>query len=262
MKLLAGRNIRQSDTTEEYLVNEAYARFLGYRNPADIVGQYVERGRGENRIPVVGLVGDFLERSTQSPIKPLVFSCQAKNHSVFHIFLGPKGKNTDNWKNTIARVEKTWKEVFPDHDFDYKFFDDSIAKFYSAEQQTSSLLNWCTGLSVFISCLGLLGLVMYTTTLRTKEIGVRKVLGASVSQIVSLLSRDFLLLVMLAFIIASPLAWWAMHVWLQNYAYRTGISWWIFMATCSSMMLIAFFTLSMQTIRSAMDNPVKSLRTE
>jgi len=124
------------------------------------------------------------------------------------------------------------------------------------------LLNWCTGLAIFISCLGLFGLVIYITTQRTKEIGVRKVLGASVTQIVSLLSKDFIGLVIIAFVIATPLAWWAMHKWLEDFAYRTTINWWIFGLSGSFMILIALLTLSIQTIRSAIANPVKSLRTE
>jgi ABC-type antimicrobial peptide transport system permease subunit len=261
MKLLAGRNLRQSDSAIEYLVNESYARFLGFKNPSDIVGKYLDRG-SKKQVPIVGLVADFHTRSSQSKIKPLVLMCEGKYHSDFHLLLGPKGENTSNWKKTISAVETRFKEVYPNTDFSYEFFDDTIAKFYSEEQNISALLNWCTGLSVLISCLGLLGLVIYTTTLRTREIGVRKVLGASVSQIVSLLSKDFLFLVLLAFALAAPLTWWALHSWLENYAYRTEISWWICGATVFSMLITAFATLSVQTIRTAIENPAKSLRTE
>jgi ABC-type antimicrobial peptide transport system permease subunit len=159
-------------------------------------------------------------------------------------------------------MRSAWKEVYPDEQFNYEFLDESIAKFYKKEQDTANLLNWSTGLAVFISCLGLLGLVIYTTTQRTKEIGVRKVLGASVSQIVSLLSRDFISLVLLAFVIAAPLAWWAMNQWLQDFAYRTTFSWWIFAISGTLMLMVALLTLSIQTIRSAVANPVRSLRTE
>jgi ABC-type antimicrobial peptide transport system permease subunit len=124
------------------------------------------------------------------------------------------------------------------------------------------LLKWATGLAIFISCLGLLGLVIYTTTQRTKEIGVRKVLGASVSQIVTLISKDFLGLIMLAFAVAVPLSWMAMHKWLENFAYRTEISWWIFITAGAVMITIALVTLGFQTIKAAIANPVKSLRTE
>jgi uncharacterized membrane protein HdeD (DUF308 family) len=260
IKLLAGRNLQQSDTVREYVVNAAYTKFLGFNNPADIVGQSIDRGG--RKIPVVGVIADIHTKSLHQAIQPLAYTSEANFHSTFHIALAPKGATTDLWKTTIAKIETAWKEVYPEEEFNYEFFDESIANFYKKEQQTASLLNWCTGLAIFISCLGLLGLVIYTTTQRTKEIGVRKVLGASVSQIVSLLSKDFIQLVMLAFVIAAPLAWWAMNKWLQDFAYRTNMGWWIFVLSGMAMIAIALITLSIQTIRSAIANPVKSLRTE
>jgi len=180
----------------------------------------------------------------------------------FSIALQPQNEAGTAWKTTITKIEKAFKEVYPEDDFDYKFFDEDIAKYYIAEQNISSLLKWSTGLAIFISCLGLLGLVIYTTTQRTKEIGVRKVLGASVSQIVSLISKDFILLVLFAFVIAAPLAWIGMNKWLQNFAFRTEISWWIFLSGVAIMIVIALLTLGFQTIKAALANPVKSLRTE
>jgi ABC-type antimicrobial peptide transport system permease subunit len=156
----------------------------------------------------------------------------------------------------------SWKQIYPDDDFEYDFFDASIAKFYDTEQHTSTLLTWATGLSIFISCLGLLGLAIYTTTQRTKEIGVRKVLGATVAQIVTLLSTELVLLIVLAFVIVTPIAWWAMNTWMQTFADRTTISWWIFAASGAGMLLAAVFTSSFQTIKAAVANPVKSLRSE
>jgi ABC-type antimicrobial peptide transport system permease subunit len=260
MKLIAGRNLQQSDTLKEYVINETYSKMLGYNNPSDIIGQLLDKG--DRKIPIVGVLADIHTKSLHNPIQPLAFSSEAKNHSTFHIALQPKGKNTNNWKKIIAAIGAAWKEVYPDEDFNYNFFDESIAKFYKKEQDTARLLNWSTALAIFISCLGLLGLVIYTTTQRTKEIGVRKVLGASVSQIVSLLSKDFIQLVLLAFIIAAPIAWWAMHKWLEDFAYRTNISWWIFGLSGIAMIAVALLTLSIQTIKSAIANPVKSLRTE
>jgi putative ABC transport system permease protein len=196
-------------------------------------------------------------------IKPLVYSNLKSNHTTYHVLLkGDNAAERAGWKNAIAKMEEDWKEVYPDFDFNYSFFDKTIEGFYKSEQNISRLLIWATGLAIFISCLGMLGLVIYTTTQRTKEIGVRKVLGASVSQIVSLLSKDFLLLVVLAFVIAAPLAWWAMNEWLTDFAYRTTISWWVFIMAGLIMVLMALFTLSIQTIRAAIANPVKSLRTE
>jgi putative ABC transport system permease protein len=261
MKLLAGRNLQQSDTAKEYLVNETYTKLLGYDKPAEIIGKSFSRGDG-GPLPIVGVLADIHTKSMHTAIQPLVLKCQAKGHTTFHIALPPGENNTDGWQSTIAAIGKDWKEIYPEEDFEYSFFDESIAKFYKKDQQTANLLNWITGLAVFISCLGLLGLVIYTTTQRTKEIGVRKVLGASVSQIVSLLSKDFIQLVLIAIVIATPVAWWAMNRWLQDFAYRTTINWWIFGLSGIAMILIALLTLSIQTIRSATANPVKSLRTE
>ena len=261
MKLLAGRNLEQSDTAKEYLINETYLKLLGYKNSDEIIGKSFARGDGGG-LPIVGVLADFHTKSMHTAIQPLVLKCQNKGHTTFHIALDPKGNTTDTWSSTIAAIGKAWKQIYPEEDFNYNFFDESIAKFYKKDQQTASLLNWISGLTIFISCLGLLGLVIYTTTQRTKEIGVRKVLGASVSQIVSLLSKDFIRLVIIAFVIAAPLAWWAMHKWLEDFAYRTAISWWIFGLSGIAMIIIALLTLGIQTIKSAIANPVKSLRTE
>ena len=259
MKLVAGRNLQQSDTVREYLVNESLVKFLGYRDPNEIIGKGVEHGKF--RIPIVGVLANVHTKSLHQPIHPVAFRCQARNHRNFHIALKP-ADGTNSWSTAIAKIQTAWKELYPEDEFKYSFLDESIAKFYKKEQDTARLLNWCTCLSILISCLGLLGLVIYTTTQRTKEIGVRKVLGASITQIVSLISKDFMQLVILAFVITVPLAWLAMHNWLDNFAYRTGISWWVFVISGFLMCLIALLVLSIQTVRSARANPVKALRTE
>ncbi len=138
----------------------------------------------------------------------------------------------------------------------------ALLNFIKPNRIFPNLLKWATGLAIFISCMGLLGLVMYTTNLRTKEIGVRKVLGASVGQIVSILSKDFVKLVLIASLVAIPLSWWAMNKWLKNFAYKTPVSWWVFAVSITGMIMIALITLSIQTIRAASANPVDSLRTE
>jgi predicted permease len=259
MRLVAGRNLNQSDTVTEYVINEAYARFLGYKDPTKIVGQFLG---SEKLIPIVGVIADFHFKSMHKVITPLVFRCQQNDHHFFHLALPIAEKNTDKWSATLAKVGQAWKEVYPDEDFNYDFFDESIARFYAKEQQTGRLLNWSTGLAIIISCLGLLGLVIFTTTQRTKEIGVRKVLGASIVQIVALLSRDFVVLVLVGFAIAAPIAGWAMHRWLNDFAYRTSISWWIFAASGFAMVFVALATMGIQTFRAARSNPVKALRTE
>ncbi|HRH58998.1 MAG TPA: ABC transporter permease [Chitinophagaceae bacterium] len=260
MQLIAGKFPQRSDSLIEYAINENYARFLGFKNPADAVGKMIEHGDGGG-IPIVGVLKDFYSQSLHAAIQPLVYYSIYGNESKMHIALQPETKPGE-WKTTIAQIEKAFKEVYPEQDFTYVFVDETIAKFYDKEQHTSTLLSYATGLAIFISCLGLLGLVIYTTNQRTKEIGVRKVLGASVLQIVSLISKDFLKLVIIAFVIAAPLAWWGMNEWLKNFAYHTQLNIWLFAAAGFIMIVIAFLTLAFQTFNAASANPVKSLRTE
>lgn len=263
IKLLAGRNITEADTSSGFLVNETYTKVLGFKNPADAVGTVVKYNGNDKNMRILGVVADFHQKSLHAPIKPLLITHYTTyNNGTFHLALNPQTPGGDEWKRAIASMQKAWKEVYPDDDFDYKFFDESIAKFYTSEQNTSKLLSWATGLSIFISCLGLLGLAIYTTTQRTKEIGVRKVLGASVTQIVRLLSKELIWLIVLAFIIVTPIAYYAMHKWMENFSDRTVISWWIFALSGSGLLCTALFTLSFQTIKAALANPVRSLRSE
>lgn len=259
IKLLGGRNITLADTATAMMVNENYAHLIGFKNATDAIGRYVEFGKTEKR-QIVGVFADFHQASLHAPIKPLAIFPQIYNWNGLHIALKPE--TAGEWKTPLTAMEKQWKQLFPDYDFEYHFFDDSIAKMYTKEQQISKLLTWAMGLSIFISCLGLLGLAMFTTGARTKEIGVRKVLGATVTQIVTLLSRELVILVLLAFAIVTPLAFWAMDKWMQNFADHTSLSWWVFVLSGSGMLLTALITLSSQTIRAAVANPVKSLRSE
>ncbi|HVX27547.1 MAG TPA: FtsX-like permease family protein [Parafilimonas sp.] len=259
MHLLAGRFPRRSDSAIEYMINETYAKFLGFKNPADAVGKVIDRG--DKQTPIVGVLKDFYSQSLHAEIKPLAYYSDKNWQSQLEIALKPE-TTAGAWQTTIGQIKKAYKEIYPDEDFTYNFVDETIAKFYDSEKHTSTLLSWATALAIIISCLGLLGLVIYTTNQRTKEIGVRKVLGATVAQIVTLLSKDFIKLVLFAFVIAAPIAWLGMNKWMQNFAYRANISWWIFLASGISIILIALLTLSIQIIRAAIANPVKSLRTE
>lgn len=266
IKILAGRNIIAGDTSTAVVINEKYARTIGFINPHDAVGKVLDKLNGAKSMRIVGVVADFYTHSLQSPISPLVIMAAGANdnwqNGNIHIALKPETTAGVDWQKTMAAMTKVWKEMYPDDDANYQFYDKSIAQFYNQEKQTSTLLSWATGLSMLISCLGLLGLAIYTTGQRTKEIGVRKVLGASVAQIVKLLSTELVLLILLAFVIVTPLAWLAMNKWMQNYADKTTISWWIFVASGAGMLLVAFITSSFQTIKAAIVNPVKSLRSE
>jgi putative ABC transport system permease protein len=259
LQLVAGKYMQSSDTVKEYVINETFSKFLGFNNPQDAVGITINRGVG---IPVTGVVKDFHARSTRDQIKPLAYGAATDDSYTIHLGLAPRGNDPDTWNRALKKTKAAFKEVYPEEDFSYTFFDASIATFYEAEQNLLRLLKWAAGLCIFISCLGLLGLVIFTTHSRTKEIGVRKVLGASVGQIVGLLSKDFVMLVVIAFSIAAPAAWWFMHDWLQDFAYRTPLSWWLFAACGLGMLLLALAILSIRTIQAAVDNPVHSLRTE
>ncbi|HWB27248.1 MAG TPA: ABC transporter permease [Chitinophagaceae bacterium] len=255
VKLVAGRNVAPNDSARECLINEEYAREIGFQNPAGAVNRQIYWGN--DKYTITGVMRDFHEHDTHALIDPIVFRYGSGNF--FHIALQPQ---SSGWTKTIAGIETAYKSIFPDEDFSYSFFDETIAKFYTEETNTARLLAWSTGLTILISCLGLLGLVIYTTETRYKEIGIRKVLGASVANIVSILSKDFVVLVGLAFVIAAPLAWWAAHKWLEGFAYKTAISWWVFVVSGAAMIALAVLTLSVQTIKAAVANPVKAIKAE
>ena len=259
-RLLAGTSAPQSDTVNAVVINETYLHLLGYQDPRMVIGRQIKEWNGNPHI--VGVVGDFFPHSIREPIKPLVIANGTKDANVFNITLQPRTAGGSNWPTTIAAIQKAFRSVYPNDDFDYQFVDDTIAKFYTAEKNISRLLAWATGLTIFISCLGLLGLVIYVTNQRTKEIGIRKVIGATVINLIILLSRDFLKLIGLAILIAVPISWWGSRKWLENFAYKTSLSWWIFAAGGGTLLLIALIILCLRTLRAALSNPVKSLKTE
>jgi ABC-type antimicrobial peptide transport system permease subunit len=259
LQLLRGRALRDTDSTGAVVINESLARFLGFRNPADAVGKQMDKA--ESAVPIVGVVKDFFASSLRSSIKPLAFKHRPVSELQLHVALAASS-NPGQWAQSLRVIEQQFKALYPEEDFNAKFVDDMVRKFYTTEQHTSTLLDWASGLAVVISCLGLLGLVMYTTNRRTKEIGVRKVLGATVFQILTLISKDFFKLLLVAFLIAVPLVWWGVHRWLQGFAYHTGVNPWLFAIAGLLMGVVAMVTLSYQTIRAASVNPVDSLKTE
>jgi putative ABC transport system permease protein len=257
--LIAGRNINGGENTNEALINETYAKVLGFTAPEEAIGKELTMRNG-TKTPIVGIMRDFHESSTHGAIGPIVFLSQKGNF--VHVALMPKEATEKVWQNALHKIQQVVTSVYPERDFEFKFYDDSISNFYTVERNTARLLNWAMALSILISCLGLLGLVIYTAEARSKEIGVRKILGASVQNIVSILSSEFIALVMIAFVISSPLAWWATNQWLQNFAYKTSISWWVFAASGLFLLMIAVSTLSLQVLKTSLENPVKSLRSE
>lgn len=261
LPLVAGRNLQPSDTIREYVINETAAREMGFARPADAVGAFLKENGGDaNRtVPVVGVVKDFHAQSFHEKIKPIALMTNRESLSMMNIKLSGR---SDSWPQTINTITRTWHTLYPDAPFEYKFYDQTIGDFYKKEQQISRIINLATGVAILISCLGLFGLATLTAHQRTKEIGIRKVLGASVAGVVALLSKDFVKLVLIAILLASPLAWYAMHRWLESFAYRIDIEWWMFATAGLLAVAIALITISFQSIKAAVVNPIKSLRAE
>lgn len=257
INLIAGRNIMASDTANELLVNETLAKQLGFKQPSEAVGHSVNYNGP--LLPIVGVMKDFNLASVRTAIHPLVYYAAPKRGYVMHVALQ---QNPVTWNSAIKKMGAAWKNVYPDTDFEYTFLDKTVTDFYKQGQQLSTLLTWSAAVAIFISCLGLLGLVIFMTNNRVKEIGVRKILGASVRQIITLLSVDFVRLLVAAIVIAIPLAWWQTHNWLQNFAYHTSLNWWIFLASGLIMTTAALLMVCVRAGKVAIANPVKSLRTE
>lgn len=262
IELLAGRD-RLNDTIAEYLINETYARILGFTNPADVVGQVLEIDK--EKVPIVGVMKDFHQGSLRTTIKPMALIGDLNRgfyaqFNTLHFSLNNTAMS--NLPNVIEKVKAAWTAIYAEDDFEIQFMEDTVRQFYQQERQTGVLLKWATGLAILISCLGLLGLVMHSTQRRVKELGIRKVLGASVVQLNLVLCKEYVAVIAIAFSIAMPIAWWGMHNWLQGFAFKTDMSWWVFLLSGLAMMAIALLIISLRTIAAAKANPVKSLRTE
>jgi len=235
------------------VMNEAAVRAMAFKNP---IGQNL---RYDTNYHVIGVVKDFIIESPYEPIRPIVILGPHNGYyNTIHIKFNKENATAKN----IAAMEKIFKQYNPLYPFEYRFVDEVYAQKFANEQVTGSLAGWFSFLTIFISCLGLFGLATYMAQNRIKEIGVRKVLGASVTNITALLSKDFLKLVVLSLIIASPVAWFAMYKWLEGFNYHTPINWWIFLMAGFLAIMIALITVSYQAVRAALSNPAKSLRTE
>ncbi|GAB3799012.1 hypothetical protein GCM10028819_21360 [Spirosoma humi] len=257
LKLVAGRSLVPSDTIHEYLINETLARQLGFSNPQQIVGKKLQYYPSPVPLPIVGVVNDFHQKSFREAIGPCLIASKADWYARAGIRI-----SGHHPAQTLQRIRQTWQQLFPDEVFEYQFMDEQIARFYQTESLLAKLINAFTGIAMLICCLGLYGLVLHIVSQRTKEIGIRKVLGASVAGIVALLSRDFIKLIVIAILIASPLAGWTMNQWLQDFAYRIDIAWWMFALAGLLAIGIALLTVSFQSVKAALMNPVNSLRSE
>jgi putative ABC transport system permease protein len=265
--VLKGRSFapeNTADTNNSILVNETLVKEYGIKDP-------VGKRFGKYSQQIVGVTKDFNYQSLHTKISPLVLSLKydtiARQSSDVNFSNSPQPRVSVRMKggdiqDNINILKKAWQAVAPNQDFEYHFLDEGLASAYAEEQKSATVVKIASGLSIFIACMGLFGLATLTVTRRTKEIGIRKVLGANALQLVRLLSKDFLLLIVVASLIAFPIGWWAMQKWLSDFAYRTTIGWWVFALAAVASVMIALLTISTQSIKAAMMNPVKSLRTE
>jgi putative ABC transport system permease protein len=211
---------------------------------------------------VVGVVADFHTASLHNPVGPLCIINRPEREGSLAIQLAAAGRQAGDVQKVLTRIGAEWKKIYPATPFSYHFYDDTIALLYEKDRQTATLTNTAMAITIFISCMGLFGLALFTTETRAKEISIRKKLGASVLQIVTLLGKDTVILVVIALLVASPIAWYLMNNWLHGFAYRIDISPWMFVAGGLTILLLGLITVSFQSIRAAIMNPVKNLRQE
>jgi ABC-type antimicrobial peptide transport system permease subunit len=257
LQLVAGRNLQASGWTREFLVNEAFVKSLGLKKPEDILNKQVSIMDGLIKCPVVGVLKDFNDRSLRQNLAPLLITTNSTMYRQASIKL-----STTDIASTMQAIKKIWEQTFPNNVYQYTFLDDKIASFYKQETQLAQLYKIFAAIAIFLSCLGLYGLASFMAVQRIKEVGIRKVLGATAGNIVYLFSKEFIILIAIAFTIATPIAWYFMHQWLEDYAYRINIGWWVFLIAGVAAILIAMITISFQAIKAAVANPVKSLRSE
>lgn len=260
MKLIAGREFSPEFTSDQdtsVILTESAVKRLGFEKPADVIGQTVSIPMFQWNPIVVGVVNDYNQVSLKKAVDPTIFYCSPFQGEYYSMRV-----NTNNLSNTIEHANKAWEAAFPGNPFDYFFLDDYFNIQYQNEQRFGKLAMVFALLAILVGCLGLFGLSGYSITQRTKEIGIRKVLGATTPGLVTMLSTDMLKLVGIAILLSAPLAWWAMENWLQNFAYRIDMEWWIFVVAGILAVLTAFLTVSFQSVKAALANPIESLRSE
>ncbi|MBI1343813.1 MAG: FtsX-like permease family protein [Terrimonas sp.] len=256
LRFLGGRGFSESDTTREVVINETLTKKLGLTDPTQAIGKEIRMGSQPWKT-IVGVIRDFKTNSLKEEVRPIII---AENRQ-FYWVTGIKLKSAD-LARTKAAVEKVWDEVYPEYAYTNNFVDDTLAEFYEQDEQLALLYKLFAGIAIFISCLGLYGLVSFMAAQRTKEVGIRKVLGASAGNIVYLFSREFIILISIAFLIAAPLAYYIMQSWLQDFVYRINLGLGVFLVAIFISAIVALLTVGYKAVRAATANPVKSLRTE
>ena len=254
LKLLTGEDLTPTDTINKFLVNEALVKSMGLKDYTMAIGEEI-RVWGKT-LPISGVVKDFNTTSLHDAIEPVVIGVRKQYH-IASIKIG-----MNNLEQELARIEALWNESFPNEFYDFEFLDQSIAGFYEDEEKASRIFTMFALIAIFIGCMGLFGLVSFMANQRVKEVGIRKVLGASITQIVVLFSREFALLVIVAFIIAGPIAYYMMNGWLNDFAYKISLSPWLFVTGVLISLAIAFGTVGYRSVKAALANPVDSLKDE
>jgi putative ABC transport system permease protein len=256
--LIAGRAFSEqyvADSVSSLLISESAVKGLGFRSPNEAIGLVV--GMYPLDAKIIGVFKDIHFKSLKDKIEPLTMRILADNYRLLSLEV-----QTANLQQTIGAVEKTWKELVPHRPLEYSFLDESFNRQYQTERKFGQVFGIFSAIAIVVACLGLFGLALFSVQQRTKEIGIRKVLGASAGSVAVLLSKEFVKHVLVAACIATPVAWIAMHDWLEGFAFKIEISWWMFAAAALLTLLIALLTVSFQAIKAAVANPVKSLRTE
>jgi putative ABC transport system permease protein len=261
IKVLQGRNFaKEFSDSASVILNEAAAKQVGWKEP---LGQYIQYPGGDNqRFKVIGIVKDFNIESLRNTVVPFaLFHTSSKTYDIGTTYISARVR-AGEISSAINKVQKQWKNFTRDTPFEYSFLDEEFGALYRSEQRMSVIFTLFTALSIFVACLGLFGLTAYSAERRRKEIGIRKVLGASVQNVVAMLSGEFVKMILIASLIAFPVAWLAMNKWLEEFAYRINIEWWVFVIAGAVTMFIALATVCFQSVKAAIANPVNSLRTE
>ncbi|HTE29178.1 MAG TPA: FtsX-like permease family protein, partial [Chryseolinea sp.] len=260
IRLLAGRNLVHADSVKEFIINESLSRLMGNKQPEDALSKMLYwRNRA---YPIVGVVSDFHSSSFHDPIRPLCIINRPDRERNLVVRINSKKAHEGDIKAIISQVAKVWKNLYPSQTFKFEFYDESLALLYQKDQQSAFLISTAMYITILISCIGLFGLALFTAQRRAKEISIRKILGAGVANITFMLSKDFIVLVLVSLLFASPVGWFLMNQWLRGFAYRINIGWEVFALATVFMMFIVFATISFQAIKAAVANPIKNLRAE
>jgi putative ABC transport system permease protein len=257
LRLLAGANVLDLDTAQGFVVNEKLVSLAGFTNPQDMIGQQIRLGGQPKSMPVVGVVQNFHTMSLHEPIEPTALYNRIRNYSTISLKVDVRA-----FKETVKQIQQKWEAAYPNHIFSYKFLDEDIKEFYESDARMSTMITVFTSIAIFIGCLGLFGLATFMANQKTKEVGVRKVLGASVESIVLLFSKEYVKLILVGFILAAPLAWYVMRGWLDNFTYRIELGPTIFLIGFGVAFVIAILTVGYRSMSAATANPVNSLRSE